>query len=55
MVNIKQLLLSLLPVIGDCPPPVFLTPTLAAAVSDSSGILSHVIEVAEALRSQAEL
>jgi len=46
MVNIKQFLLSLLPVIGDCPPPVFLTLTFAVAVSDSSG--NFVIKVAKA-------
>jgi hypothetical protein len=50
MINIRQFLLSLLPVISDRPPPVFLTPTFAAAVSDSSGNFSHVIDckVAEA-------
>jgi hypothetical protein len=41
---------KILPVISDRPPPVFLTPTFAAAISDSSGNFSHVIdcEVAEA-------
>jgi hypothetical protein len=47
MVNIRQFLLSLLPVICGRPPPVFLTPTFAATVSDSSNF-SHVIEVTEA-------
>jgi hypothetical protein len=37
-------LLSLLPVISDRSPPVFLTPTFAAAVSGSSGEFSHVID-----------
>jgi hypothetical protein len=44
MVNIRQFLLSLLPVICGRPPPVFLTPTFAATVSDSSNF-SYVIEV----------
>jgi len=32
---------KILPVISDRPPPVFLTPTFAAAVSGSSGNFSH--------------
>ena len=44
MINNQQLLLSLLPVISDWSPPVFLTPTFAAAVSNSSGKFSHVID-----------
>ena len=37
MVNLQRLLLSLLPVIGDRPAPVFLAPAFAA-VSDDGGI-----------------
>jgi hypothetical protein len=37
MVNLQQLLLSLLPVIGDRPAPVFLAPAFAA-VSNDGGI-----------------
>jgi hypothetical protein len=37
MVNLQRFLLSLLPVIGDRPAPVFLAPAFAAAVSDDGG------------------
>jgi hypothetical protein len=38
MVNLQQFLLSVLPVIGDRPAPIFLAPAFAAAVSDDGGI-----------------
>jgi hypothetical protein len=49
MVNLQQFLLSLLPVIGDRPAPVFLAPTFAAAVFDDGGIddFLHAIYVTE--------
>ena len=54
MVNLQRFLLSLLPVIGDQPAPVFLAPEFAAAVSSDGGIddFLHAIYVAEETRHQ---
>jgi len=54
MVNLQTLLLSLVPVVGDEPPLIFLTSPFAAAVSDdgASTQILHVAKEAEAARAQ---